>query len=470
VRAIPALHHAFYHTAPHIGAYGVYDWQFLSRDVLPNVNVMISSGRPDPQHLEAWKAMGRSWISIIGVPHVRADEADAVDKALEHWSKSPGYQDPLMDGVIVDEFGGGDDPVYDTYRQAVERLNAAFPGKTYLPYGGTFYGKDRSREFAKAALAGGGYLCREHYLPEQPTEEAAQQYLTQVLAGEAAAWEEGLPGVIPRLVYVLGYMSQPNESLNTNPTVNFRVYMDMQLRTLATHPALFGLGGIQEYHIAYCDEENARWAGRLYRHYCIDGKTTPATDDPYRLTHIENPDFADGTSGWTVQPAEEGSLRTGRYDGYSWLMGRYPQTDMGDTFLLARRSPARPNLFCQEIKDLTPGKLYSMKMVTADFQDLVHERSGKKSSAVSILLQGVEMLPGAAKSFQFTFPNCYAHVLGKFNASYPYWMNYHWRVFRAQGTSAKLTVTDWQDDKSPGGPIGQETMFNFIEIQPYLGD
>jgi hypothetical protein len=60
-------------------------------------------------------------------------------------------------------------------------------------YGGTFYAEDRSREFAKAALAGGGYLCREHYLPEQPTREAAQQLLTRVLAGEAAEWEEVLP-------------------------------------------------------------------------------------------------------------------------------------------------------------------------------------------------------------------------------------------------------------------------------------
>jgi hypothetical protein len=470
VRAIPALQHAFYHTTPHIGAYGVYDWQFLSKDVLPNVNVMISAGRPDPQHVREWRAGGRQWISIIGVPAVKADQPDAVEKAFRHWASSPGYQDPLMNGIIVDEFGGGDDPLYDVYRQAVQRLNAAFPGKAYLPYGGTFYGKDRSREFAKAALAGGGYLCREHYLPEQPTREAAQQLLTRVLAGEAAEWEAGLPGVTPRLIYVLGYMSQPNESLNINPAVNFRVYMDMQLRTLATHPALFGLGGIQEYHIAYCDEENARWAGRLYRHYCIEGNTTPAADDPYRLIHIENPDFADGLRGWTIQPAEQGSLTTGRHPGYSWLMGRYPPTHLGDTFLLARRSPKKPNVFRQPIKDLKPGRLYSMKMVTADYQDLVHDRSDKKSNAVSIALGGVEILPGATKSFQFTFPSCYAHILGKFNASHPYWMNYHWRVFRARGESAELTVTDWQDQQSPGGPIGQELMFNFVEIQPYLGE
>ena len=37
-----------------------------------------------------------------------------------------------------------------------------------------------------------------------------------------------------------------------------------------------------------------------------------------------------------------------------------------------------------------------------------------------------------------------------------------------KATTAGLTVSDWKTDKSPGGPIGQELMFNFIQIQPYL--
>ena len=49
-------------------------------------------------------------------------------------------------------------------------------------------------------------------------------------------------------------------------------------------------------------------------------------------------------------------------------------------------------------------------------------------------------------------------------------MNYHWRVFMAKETTTKLTVTDWQHDQQPGGPIGQELMFNFIEVQPYIED
>ncbi len=51
---------------------------------------------------------------------------------------------------------------------------------------------------------------------------------------------------------------------------------------------------------------------------------------------------------------------------------------------------------------------------------------------------------------------------------FPYWMNYHWRVFRAKDTTAKLTVKDVNNDNESNCHIGQELMYNFIEIQPYL--
>ena len=380
VRAIPALQQAFYGSVPHIQAYGPHDWEMMSKDVLPNVNVMISGAAPKPEHIQPWKAAGRSWIAIqgYGVADVKFDAPDAVDKVFAAWSASQGYQHPLMDGIIVDEFGGGDGIEYDVYRQVVERLNATFKPKIYMPYGGRFYGGDRSTKFAQAALDGGGYVCPEYYLIEQPSQPQAEQFIYDSLVSDMLRWEHGMPGVIPRVLVVLGYMSQPTESLNVNPSVNFKVYMDMQMRALATHPSCFGLGGFQWYHSSYCDEENVRWAGRLYRHYAIEGNTKPLTNDPYVLPHLRNPDFAAGAEGWTIAPAESGSVKTAAHAGYSWLQGRYPRTNMGDTFLLMKRSDKKPNVFSQEIKDLTPGRMYSLKMITADHQDLLQEKSDKK--------------------------------------------------------------------------------------------
>ena len=60
-------------------------------------------------------------------------------------------------------------------------------------------------------------------------------------------------------------------------------------------------------------------------------------------------------------------------------------------------------------------------------------------------------------------------------------MNYHYRVFRADGETAKLVISDWGSDAAPalrdvvgddvpGGPIGQEIMYNFIGVVPYFSD
>ena len=468
VRAIPALQHAFYGSNPHIRPYGPYEWEFLEKDILPNVNVMISGAIPKPQQLKAWKDAGRSWISIRYVGKWK--KGTTADEVLKFWTDSAGMQQPLMDGIIIDEFGGGDQPIYDVYRQTVENIHAnpKFKGKAIHPYAGTFYRPDRSRRFAQVCMRGGGYVCLERYLPEQPTREDAEELIRRRIGRLMPEWERGLPGVTRRMIMVLSHASQPTWHMNNDPTVDFKVYMDMQMRALATRRVFFGLGGIQEYHSSYSDEEHVRWAGRLYRHYAIEGNTEPLTRDPYKVTHIRNPDFADGIKGWTIRPAEAGSVRPESHNGYAGLQGRTPPAPMGDTFLLMKRSAKRPNTFSQQIKNLTPGRLYSMKMITADYQDLVQEKSVKKQNAVSIRLDNVQILPGPKKSFQFTFPNNYSRHLGKFNAKHNYWMNYHWRVFRANGTTAELTVSDWQSDKEPGGPIGQELMFNFIEIQPYL--
>ena len=48
------------------------------------------------------------------------------------------------------------------------------------------------------------------------------------------------------------------------------------------------------------------------------------------------------------------------------------------------------------------------------------------------------------------------------------WINYYWRIFRAKTPTAKLTISDWATRDEPGGPVGQEWIYNFIEVQPYL--
>jgi hypothetical protein len=45
--------------------------------------------------------------------------------------------------------------------------------------------------------------------------------------------------------------------------------------------------------------------------------------------------------------------------------------------------------------------------------------------------------------------------------------NYHFRVFRAKGTSAMLTLSDWASADSPGGEIGHEIVWDHIRLKPH---
>ncbi len=137
------------------------------------------------------------------------------------------------------------------------------------------------------------------------------------LGSEMWWWESCVPGATEHMIVVLGYLSQPPENLSINPGANFKVLMDMEFQHIATNPNFFGLAGIMEYLCSYCDEENVRWQGKLFRHYILEGNTTHLSTDPYVLSHIQNPDFEDGTTGWTIHPAEPGSMQTASYPGYS---------------------------------------------------------------------------------------------------------------------------------------------------------
>ncbi len=309
-------------------------------------------------------------------------------------------------------------------------------------------------------------LVFERYLSEQSTEKDAKDLLKRALIEEMVRWQKALPGVEKHMIICLGIMSAPPESLNVDPSVNYKVFLDMQFNVLANDPVFRGLYGVMTYTSGYADEEIIRWIGRLYKHYCIEGQRGMLSKDPYLLNYIENPDFDFGLSGWASYPAEKDSITVKHMKGYSWLQGRYPGTEKGDTFLLMKRSAKKPNIIVQTTKNLVPGRFYSLKMFTADYQDLINGKSIKRKHIITIRLENVELIPG--KSFQHIFSNCYAHHLPPFNDKHKAWMNYHFMIFKAQRENAKLIISDWKDKINPGGPIGQELAINFIEIQPYL--
>ena len=479
VRAIPELIYCQHPAASLVTHYGVYDWDFMQKHVLSNVNCIIAYNAILDGHtreIEAWRNEGKRWLLSATVPGDTSDATPMVKQAYDYWHGHPGFQHPLMDGIAVDEFvWGDDDPRFEAWSEAVGRIHEDEKCKDKVFYAWTagppMYKGKRNKAFAEYIMTHGGKIAVEIYIPEAPTESEADKTFDW-LRDEVGAWNKAIPNASRDMIITLGYFSQPTESLNIDPTVDFKVFLDRQMYRLAGDSTFSGLYGFMYYLATYTDEETVRWGSRLMRHYCIEGKKSmlsPEYGFEYHLKHIKNPDFDDGLTAWDVAPAQEGSITTGHMEGWSWLEGRYPRTSRGDNFLLTKRSAEKPNVFAQEIVNLKPGRLYSMKMFTGDYQDIVNGVSrNPEHQGVSIKIANADLVTD--KCFDEVTHNCYSHSLGKFNDQHEAFMVYHWRVFRAKGTTARLTVSDWESETAPGGPIGRELMYNFIEIQPYYSE
>jgi hypothetical protein len=79
----------------------------------------------------------------------------------------------------------------------------------------------------------------------------------------------------------------------------------MQFGLVANGPTFWGANGLMTCLARYCDEETVRWAAALMRHYGIEGRRKPLSNDPYDLPHMVDGDFGDGTRGWTIEPAAQ---------------------------------------------------------------------------------------------------------------------------------------------------------------------
>jgi hypothetical protein len=311
-------------------------------------------------------------------------------------------------------------------------------------------------------------IALERYLFERSSEQASKDALQEFVDG-IADWEAKEPGVKKNMVLTFGLFSMPPGGINKLPNVDYHVWMDQQMNIVANNPVMSDMGGLNWWTSSQADEETVRFVGKLYRHYAIEGKTEMLTRDPLFLTHIQNADFEKGIEGWTLQPAEEGAIQPKSFPRYGRIEGRYmglgrpaDPEHIGDTFLLMKRSEKGPNTFSQTIKNLEPGRLYSMKMFSCDYNDLINPKTKTMEEANKFV--GKVVLEGVDVDTTRSFTEMYA---SNPEPPIPVWITYHWKVFRAIGTTAKVIVSDWESEKEATGAFGLEQTFNFLEIQPY---
>ncbi len=490
VKAIPELIHCGLGFDPQIKAYGPYNLEFLKHDVLPNITTTIvpASFKPSSALIDDWHRQGKRLIAEVGV----SAQARTAGEHAAYWSGFFG-QLPFIDGVIIDEFIVNRPLVewaprmtperlarldkeradYEQYSEALKKIHAdsRFAGKLICVYvGGS--GKKLNQEVIgtnviRTILNCGYFVSPERYLHEMSSERGSRDALAAFLDG-LADWEAKEPGVKKQMIITFGLFSMPSGGLNKQPNVDYHVWMDQQMHLVANDPSLANIAGLNWWTSVLADEETVRFVGKLYRHYAIEGHTNMLTRDPLFLTHIQNADFEHGTNGWALHAAEDGAITTKSFPRYGRIEGRFmglgrpaDPEHIGDTFLCMKRSEKGPNSFSQTIKDLEPGRLYSLKMFVCDYDDLVSPKSRKVEEArtfSTIRIDGAEL--DTARSFAEVYASSPEPKI-------PVCVTYHWKVFRAQGTTATLTVSDWESPAQPSLPFGQTQAFNFLEIEPY---
>jgi hypothetical protein len=438
--------------------------------------------------IEDWHRQGKRFVAEVGIN----SQAKTAEEHLNYWTSF--YEKaPFLDGIIINEFIvnrpvaewvetmtaerrdriARESQQYEAYGEAFKKMRASerYKDKTLYAYvGGS--GKKLNQEvigtnFVRTIIDCGYRVALERYLHEMSSEQGSKDALQLFIDG-IADWEAKEPGVKKQIVIAFGLFSMPPGGINKQPNVDYHVWMDQQMKLAANHPVLSGIAGLEWWTSVLADEETVRFVGKLYRHYAIEGRTNMFTRDPLFLTHIQNADFEKGTEGWTLRPAEEGSIAAKSFPRYGRIEGRYmglgrpaDPEHIGDTFLWMKRSAKGPNTFSQTIKNLQPGRLYSMKMFSCDYNDLVNPKAKKQEEAFkfagSVVLEGVEV--DEKRSFAEMYPSSPEPKI-------PVWITYHWKVFRAKGTTGKLTVSDWAGAKE-SDTFGREQTFNFLEIQPY---
>jgi hypothetical protein len=470
VRRVPEIRYCSYQYDPWVYQEGPFDWAFLQRYMLPNVNTIV--GFRDEDHSErakSWQSQGGRWMIEVAAPGLDRRElgperkATTVEEVMNGLTANSKLERDWIDGLLVDEYYPSLEHLFAPTLEAVRNIHGSprFAGKRVDLY---VAGKaDQLSEFVGKAIDDGSVIAIESYYAEKPTEADANEYLQKEFAQRIAAYTRIRPDAARKIVIALGIFSTPPETLDVHPFVNERVFRDMEFGLLANDPAFNGLAGVMAYTSGYASEQSLRWVGRLYRHYCIEGHTTRLGNEPYLLDHLRNSDFADGTTDWKIQPAELGKITARRVPHLGEWEGRYNAVGVGDKCLVMTRSDAGPNEVQQTIRNLQPGKVYTLAMYSADLNQgraIYGNPTFDDITGIRIAIDNSE--PIAAGSYDYPYRSIH-HLQ-------PMFFNYHIRRFRASADNAVLTISDWVDPKTRRGNIGRETAINFVEVRPYLND
>ena len=458
VRAIPEI----FNYPPCVDSFvkenGRYDWAFMKRHILPAVTTLNGGQLPGGALAEA-KARGLKWLANFNV-----SSAEDSARIRERMAQAAGLTQPQYDGMTSDELFFGRTNI-DNYTKALwgapnprnRLIYTWIVGKPAIPALHT--------DFISACLnasRGRGRMLFEAYCHPQADEKAAAAYLDDMIGETMRRFSDYFPNAAEGTGIIFGNFNQiPVISLEHDPAVDYKYFLDMQVNLIANRPEFTNLAATGYWGTYYGDEEMVRWSFMLMRHYAVEGRKEMLSTRygfTYKPGLLANGDFADGLSGWSAAPAAQGALRTLTIPGYGKnIERRWGAGAAGDTVCVMARKADEPNRISQTARGLSVGKAYSLQFVTGDLRDITGKKNNPRRYGIEAELKGGE--PIAERSFvhidrRKAHRGIAPEHLGK--------INLHRIVFRA--TAPTLTVTFSDATAKPG----EELVINFVQLKPYL--
>jgi hypothetical protein len=458
VRSIPEIFNYPPCVNSHVAENGSYGWDFMKKHILVAVTTLNGGVLPGEALGEA-KARGLKWLANFNVAPL-SDPAEMRDRLEKH----AGMTQPQYDGLTSDELFFANATMAN-YTQALRLLRNPEHRLVYTWVVGKPSIPSLHTEFMSACLnasKGRGRLLFEAYCHPQENEEAAAAYLDSMVGETMRRFNAFVPNAAAGTGIVFGNFNQiPIISLEHNPAVDFKYFLDMQVNLIANSPDFKDLATTGYWGTYYGDEELVRWSFKLMRHYAVEGNKDMLSDRygfKYNPGLLVNGDFADGLNGWTVRPAAEGSLRPHTIAGYGKnSQGRWGGGSAGDTVCVMTRKTDKPNRISQVAAGLEPGRAYCLQFVTADLGDVTAKKYNPRRYGIDAELEGVEIL--SDKSFVHVDRRNSGRYQDNINVAK---INLNRLVFRAKSPTQ---VIAFHDEKAVPG---EELIINFIQLKPYL--
>ena len=439
---------------------GLYDWAFMKKHILYAVTTLNGGSLPGEALAEA-KARGLLWLANFNV--APADDPTDIRARMEN---HPGMTHPQYDGFTSDELFFGRTTIIN-YTQALQELLNPEDRLIYTWIVGKPSIPSLHTDFMSTCLNasnGRGRLLFEAYCHPQADEKTANAYLDNMIGETMRRFNTFFPNAAAGTGIIFGNFNQiPIISLEHNPDVDYKYFLDMQVNRIANRPEFKDLATVGYWGTYYGDEELVRWSFKLMRHYAVEGRKDMLSDH-YDFTYapgfLKNGDFVDGLNGWSLMPTINSAIRAETLPGYGKKsQGRWGGGSAGDTVCVMTRQVASTNRISQTARGLTIGKAYCLQFVTADYTDVTEKKYNPRRYGIDVEINGVK--PIANKSFvhiDSRKQKIHSHIDNEDTGK----INLHRIIFRAVSTEQTIVFNDAK------ALPGEALCINFIQLKPYL--